>query len=205
MIAIPAITRLIPIITHISISEKPRAWSPPRRAFNPVLFCSLTLTPSARPCMKFRGARPSVGGKKCIQKASRRSVQMPQIPLFADMSSKCQKPDWFWWGENVTDLNAPYRFLNVARRLLGAGRSDGFEQNLAALNDRVQLHVLLFPVKSSSTGTENDSRNTGIGEKHSVRPRRHSDELLCGIRTESLPNRVADESHDRRIVRNLVC
>ena len=51
MIAIPAITRLIAITTHISIIEKPRAWSPPRRAFN-FVFCSLTLTPSARPCMK---------------------------------------------------------------------------------------------------------------------------------------------------------
>src|ERR1700722_227410 len=60
-------------------------------------------------------------------------------------------------------------------------------------------------MEPSAARAEDDSGDTGFREKSRIGPRRHSDEFLCGIRTESFPNRVADESHDRRIGRNFVC
>src|SRR5579862_7411013 len=104
---------------------------------------------------------------------------MPQMPPFAGASSKCHVLDQRRRGENVTDLNAAVQVSNGSQELQTASGSDCFEQNLAALNHGIQLHVLLFPMEPSAAGTEDNSRNAGFGKKRSVRPGGHSDELLC--------------------------
>src|SRR5580692_7793879 len=130
---------------------------------------------------------------------------MPQMQPFAGTSSNCQVLDQRGRGENVTDLNAAVQVSNVSQKLRTASGSNCFEQNLAALNHGIQLHVLLFPVEPSAAGAENNSRNAGFGEKRSVRPRSHSDELLCSGWSEDLLDCIADELHDRRLSLDFVC